>query len=131
MSETMGDSNVENSNRVEGGGVQGANIVNSEVHNPIFNIHTPGRNYQRIKVIGRGTFGDAWLVKPKNVAGSEDIEFVMKEIRCCDQDVDAGHNEIEILKQLSHENIVQYKACIELPQNCSWKYVLPIKYISP
>ena len=98
-------------NRVEGGGVQGANFVSSQVHNPVINIHTPGRekfsqHFLRIKVIGRGAFGDAWLVKPKHVTTSE--EFLMKEIRCCDQDVDAGNNEIEILKQLSHENIVQY-----------------------
>ena len=105
----MGDSNVHN--RVEAGGVQGANFVSSQVNNPTINIHTPGRekfslNYMRIKVIGRGTFGDAWLVKPKHVTTSE--EFLMKEIRCCDQDVDARNNEIEILRQLSHENVVQY-----------------------
>ena len=102
----MGDSTAHNI--VGTGGVQGANIVNSEVHNPIFNIHMPGRNYQKIKVIGRGTFGDAWLIKAKNVAGGEELEFVMKEIRCSDKDADAGKQEIEILKKCSHENVVQY-----------------------
>lgn len=106
----MADSNVKNSNRVQAGGVQGANIVNSQIHNPIINFHTPGgtfsQNYQRIGIIGRGAFGDAWKIKPKHVSGSD--EFVMKEIRCCEQDVDAGRQEIEILKQCSHENIVQY-----------------------
>ena len=101
----MGDLNV---NRVEAAGVQGGSFVNSQVYNPIFNIHTPGKNYQKIKIIGRGTFGDAWLVKAKNVAGGEDIEFVMKEIRCSDKDADAGKQEIEILKQCSHDNVVQY-----------------------
>ena len=62
-------------------------------------------SYQKIKRIGTGTFGDVWKVKSKHVFGSEDIEFVMKEIRCCDQD---GNAEIEILKQCSHDNIVQY-----------------------
>ncbi len=104
----MGDSNIHN--KVEAGGVQGGNFVHSSIHNPVFNFHTPRRrfsqNYLRSKVIDRGTFGDAWLIKPKHVASRE--EFLMKEIRCCDQDVDAGNNEIEILKQLSHENIVQY-----------------------
>ena len=99
----MGDSNVDN--KVEAGGVQGGNFVQSSLNNPVFNIHTPGRipfsqNYQRIRNIGRGTFGDVWLVKPKHVTSSE--EFAMKEIPYCDQD------EIEILKQCSHENIVQY-----------------------
>ena len=104
----MGDSNIHN--KVEAGGVQGGNFVHSSIHNPVFNFHTPRRrfsqNYLRSKVIGRGTFGDAWLIKPKHVASRE--EFLMKEICCCDQDVDAGNNEIEILKQLSHGNIVQY-----------------------
>ena len=71
----MGDSNTHNT--VEAAGAQGGNFVNSTVNNVVFNIHTPGRNYQKIKVIGRGTFGNAWLVKPKNVAGGEGLEFVM------------------------------------------------------
>ena len=91
----MGDANAHNHNRVEAGGVQGGNFENSTVNNAVFNIYKPGRNYQKIKVIGRGTFGDAWLVKAKNVAGGEDIEFVMKEIRCSDKDADGGKQEIE------------------------------------
>ena len=111
LSETMGDANVQNSNRVEGGGVQGANIVQSTVHN--LTIHMPEKekfshNYQRIKIIGRGTFGDVWKVKSKHVFGGEDIEFVMKEVSCSDQDKNNGKQEIEILKQCSHENIVQF-----------------------
>ena len=35
-------------------------------------------------------------------------EFVVKEVICRDQDVSAGKDEIELLKQCSHENIVQY-----------------------
>ena len=102
-----------NSNTVEAGGVQGANFVDSQVHNPIFHIHTPGRaefseRYQKIRVIGRGCFGDVWKVKSKHTGESEELEFVMKEIRCCDQDVNAGKQEIEILKHCSHENIIQY-----------------------
>ena len=103
--------NAMNVNAVEAGAVQGANIANSQV-NTIY-INTPGMErfsdyYQRIGIIGRGTFGDAWKVKAKNVAGGEDIEFAMKEIRCSDKDANAGRQEIEILKQCSHENIVQY-----------------------
>ena len=105
------DVNAMNVNAVEAGAVQGANIANSQVNT--ININTPGTKrfsdyYQRIGIIGRGTFGDAWKVKAKHVVGSEDIEFAMKEIRCSDKDADAGKQEIEILKQCSHENIVQY-----------------------
>ena len=105
----MGDSNVDN--KVEAGAVQGGNFVQCSLNNPVFNIHTQGRtpfsqNYQRIRIIGRGTFGDVWLVKPKHVTSSE--QFVVKEIPFCDQDVVSGKNEIEILKHCLHENIVQY-----------------------
>ena len=105
----MGDSNIHN--KVEAEGVQGASFVSSQVQNPIFNIHSPGKIefsqcYQKLKIIGRGTFGNLWKVKPKHVTSSE--EFVMKEVSCCDKDVDAGKEEIKILRQCSHENIVQY-----------------------
>ena len=105
----MGDWN--NHNKVEAEGVQGANFVSSQVQNPIINIHSPGRKefseyYQRIRIIGRGLFGNVWKIKPKHVTSSE--EFVLKEVSCCEQDVSAGKDEIEILKQCSHENIVQY-----------------------
>ena len=109
--ESMGDKNCHNSNRVEAGGAQGGCFVDSQVHNNTFHIHSSGRkefsiNYQKLKVIGRGSFGDVWKVKPKLVTVSE--EFVMKEIRCCDQEIDAGKKEVELLKQCSHDNIVQY-----------------------
>ena len=92
------NSNAMNVNAVEAGAVQGANIANSQV-NTIY-INTPGTKrfsdyYQRIGIIGRGTFGDAWKVKAKHVFGSEDIEFAMKEIRCSDKDANAGRQEIE------------------------------------
>ena len=105
----MGDWNIHN--EVGSEGVQGAIFFSSQVQNPVINIHSPGRrefseNYQRIRIIGRGTFGNnVWKVKPKHVTSSE--EFVMKEVICRDQDVSAGKDEIEILKQCSHENIVQ------------------------
>ena len=107
-SDTMGD---RVNNIVEAGGAQGGNFVQSSVYNPVLNIHTSGRekfsqHFQRIKRIGQGSFGDAWLVKAKNVTSVG--SFIMKEIRCCDQDANAESQEIEILKQVSHENVVQY-----------------------
>ena len=46
------------------------------------------------------------MVKAKNVTSVG--AFVMKEIRCCEQDANMESQEIEILKQVSHENVVQY-----------------------
>ena len=98
-------------NMVGEGGAQGGNFVHSSVHNPVFNIHTSGRekfseHFQRIKKIGQGSFGEAWLVKPKNVTSVG--AFIMKEIRCSEQDANMESQEIEILKQVFHENVVQY-----------------------
>ena len=87
------------------------NIVNSQVNQVTINMQGKAQfsdHYQRIKTIGRGTFGDVWKVKSKHVFGSEDIEFVMKEVSCSDQDINNEEQEIEILKQCSHENIVQF-----------------------
>ena len=91
-------------------GVQGGNFDNCDLQNPIFNIHTPGRvlsqNYQKIRRIGKGAFGEAWIVKPKNV---NDInEFILKEIICAEQDVNGGRNEIKVLESCQHERIVSY-----------------------
>ena len=100
-------------NHVGTGAVQGANFVNSSVHNPVININaTSGRNkfkhnYQRLKFKGRGTFGEAWIVAPKNVNAGE--ELIMKEISCTDEDFDIGKNEIEVLKKCKDENIVCYR----------------------
>ena len=99
-------------NHVGAGAVQGANFDNSSVHNPVINIHaTSGKNkfkhnYQRLKFKGRGTFGEAWIVAPKNVNAGE--ELIMKEISCTDEDFDIGKNEIEVLKKCKDENIVCY-----------------------
>lgn len=99
-------------NHLGAGAVQGGNFVNSSLHNPVFNIHaTSGRNvfkkyYQKLKFKGRGTFGEAWIVAPKNVNAGE--ELIMKEISCTDKDFDIGKNEIEILKKCKDENIVCY-----------------------
>ena len=100
-----------NVNRVEEGAVQGGNFVNSTLHHPIFNIVSPAgslfsQNYQKVTFIGRGSFGEAWKVQPKHVNTSQ--EFMMKEISCNELDVDAGKNEIEMLRLCRHEGIVCY-----------------------
>ena len=92
-------------------GVQGANFVNSPVYNPVFNIQSPERRtyhdyYQKIKLIGKGSFGEAWIVKPKNVGDND--RFIMKEIICTKENVGAGKNEITLLKNCHNERIVCY-----------------------
>ena len=62
------------------------------------------QKYRKDTFIGRGSFGEAWKVKPKQKSGV----FIMKEIHCSEKDVDKGRNEIEILKKCRHENIVSH-----------------------
>ena len=93
-------------------GVQGANFDNCAVNNPVINLHTPGggsfrENYQKSKLIGRGSFGEAWIVKPKNVLDKKE-RFILKEITCFEETVETGKNEIAMLKNCRHERIVYY-----------------------
>ena len=100
-----------NLNHVDAAAVQGGNFVKSTLHHPIFNIGSPAgsslsESYQKISFIGRGSFGEAWKIQPKNVNTSR--MFIMIEISCNEQDVKAGKNEIEMLKRCRHESIVIY-----------------------
>ena len=92
-------------------GAQGGNFVKSQLHQPTFNIQSPrgsplSQNYQKIRFIGKGSFGEVWIVKAKNVHASQ--EFIMKEITCTKENVEIGKNEIAQLKNCRNENIVCY-----------------------
>ena len=89
-------------------GTQGGNFFNSALKNPIFNIHTTGRrqfpkNYQKLRFIGRGNFGETWLVQHVS-----HTQHIMKEISCTEQDANVGKKEVELLKKCTHESIVCY-----------------------
>ena len=87
-------------------GVQGGNFYNCDLQNPNFNINSLGGIYQKIRFIGKGSFGEAWIVKAKNV--SDSTEFIMKEITCTEENIQIGKNEITMLKNCRHERIVCY-----------------------
>ena len=92
-------------------GVQGGNFANCNLQNTNINIHTSAKdsfsqNYQKSKLIGNGSFGEIWIVLPKNV--SESNEFILKEITCTEENVKKGKNEIEILKNCLNARIVCY-----------------------
>ena len=63
-----------------------------------------GKKYVKSKFIGKGSFGEAWKVALKHGNG----EYILKEISCTEEDVNAGRNEINMLKQCLHESIVRY-----------------------
>jgi NIMA (never in mitosis gene a)-related kinase len=64
-------------------------------------------NYQRIKVVGKGTFGQAVLVKNK----LDGLNYIMKQITVSAMSVKEKQeslNEVNVLSNLKHPNIVQY-----------------------
>ena len=66
--------------------------------------------YERIKLLGEGSFGSAFLVRERN---NPDAVQVSKEIRLrhlSDQQRKAASAEAEVLKMMSHSNIVAYVA---------------------
>ena len=96
----------------ENKGAQGGNFKDCKLVNNNFNFHTTGRaffsqNYQKIKFLARGSFGDAFIVKPKNIA-DQNQEFILKEILCSERDVFKRKDEIEFLKKCRNESIVSY-----------------------
>jgi NIMA (never in mitosis gene a)-related kinase len=63
-------------------------------------------NYEKIRVLGRGSFGSAWLLKRKK----DEVLFVLKEIELENLDVDEmtdALNEIKILSAVNHPNIIK------------------------
>jgi NIMA (never in mitosis gene a)-related kinase len=64
-------------------------------------------NYTQIRVLGKGSFGAAWLVKRKK----DGAQLVAKEVRLANmkkEEKDAAKHEISMLRSLSHPNITSY-----------------------
>lgn len=64
--------------------------------------------FKKIKIIGSGTFGSAWLVE----SFASGRKYALKELAVSvpnGQDQRAAMNEVRILAQLKHKNIVRYK----------------------
>ncbi|XP_076035636.1 serine/threonine-protein kinase Nek5-like isoform X2 [Oratosquilla oratoria] len=70
--------------------------------------------YEKKKRIGKGTFGEAWLVRSK-YSGRR---YVIKEIRLGDmpkEDIEKSYMEASILRRCKHNNIIRYKEVFILP----------------
>lgn len=64
--------------------------------------------YSKIKKIGSGTFGQAWLVE--SIVSKR--KYALKELgvsEMSEQDRHLALNEAKILSKLKHKNIVRYK----------------------
>ncbi|CBH14960.1 protein kinase, putative [Trypanosoma brucei gambiense DAL972] len=64
-------------------------------------------NYTQLRVLGKGSFGSAWLVQRR----SDRVKFVAKEVRLAGlrpAERDSAKREIDLLRTLHHPNITRY-----------------------
>ncbi|XP_050720905.1 serine/threonine-protein kinase Nek4-like [Eriocheir sinensis] len=76
-------------------------------------VNMNGR-FKKLTSIGRGTFGEAWLV----VSTCSGRRYVMKEVRMDDlseEEVEKTRLEAEVLARCRHASIVRYKECFMRP----------------
>ena len=68
-------------------------------------------NYERIRMLGQGSYGKAWLVQDR----STDARLVIKEIRVNHQkEMDEALAEAEVLSKLDHINIIKFAVMNQL-----------------
>jgi len=75
-----------------------------------------GEKYEKLKILGRGTFGEAWLV----VSKVSKRHYVMKEMNTGgweDSDKDKSLNEVSILSSCNHLNIIRYVGAYRMNKN--------------
>jgi serine/threonine protein kinase len=60
--------------------------------------------YERVRILGSGTYGRAWLVKEKK----SQQQFVMKEIKVSNKrELDEAKTEAELLSKFDHPHIIK------------------------
>ena len=64
----------------------------------------PETVYQKIKLLGEGSYGEVWQVRHKTLGKDFAMKIIEKSPNC---QVNEIKNEIEILKQLDHPNILK------------------------
>ncbi|KAK7102610.1 serine/threonine-protein kinase Nek4-like [Littorina saxatilis] len=71
--------------------------------------------FDRIKVIGKGSYGEVWLAKHKK----DKKQYVLKRInlqRASKRERSSAEQEAKLLEKLKHPNIVSYKQSFETPE---------------
>ena len=86
-------------------------------------IHIPGASsavlspdrFEKLKILGAGTFGEAWLVRSK----ASGRQYVIKEQKFSpivdSTDREKAMNEVRIISKCSHVNIIRYKEYFSSP----------------
>ena len=69
--------------------------------------HAKKHHYEKIRIVGRGTFGTVWLVR-HNATGKQ---YIRKEVSLANlprHEQKATMQEVDVLKRLKHPHIVAY-----------------------
>ncbi|XP_057429664.1 serine/threonine-protein kinase TIO isoform X3 [Lotus japonicus] len=72
-------------------------------------------NYHVIELVGEGSFGKVYKGRRKHTGKTVAMKFIMKHGKT-DKDIHNLRQEIEILRKLKHENIIQMLDSFESPQ---------------
>eukprot|EP01004_Peranema_trichophorum_P002803 NODE_1833_length_1787_cov_21.008413_g1553_i0.p1 GENE.NODE_1833_length_1787_cov_21.008413_g1553_i0~~NODE_1833_length_1787_cov_21.008413_g1553_i0.p1 ORF type:complete len:387 (+),score=90.49 NODE_1833_length_1787_cov_21.008413_g1553_i0:68-1228(+) len=67
----------------------------------------PGEKYEKLEIIGKGSFGNAVLVRDKR----DGSKYISKEVNLQQlnaKDREAQRNEVDVLTKLKHPNIIKY-----------------------
>lgn len=72
-------------------------------------------NYHVIELVGEGSFGKVYKGRRKYTGQTVAMKFILKHGKS-DKDIDNLRQEIEILRQLKHENIIEMLDAFESPQ---------------
>ena len=81
--------------------------------------------YDKKKLLGKGTFGEAWLV----ISRSSGRHYVMKEMTTgtwTEKEKDQSMNEVNILASCNHVNIVRYAGAYIVQKNLASERILII-----
>lgn len=84
---------------------------NNNTHGSFSIAGTELSNYEKLKVVGQGSFGIAVLYRRK----ADNHHIVFKQINLSDltpSERDLAMNEVEVFSKLHHPNIIRYILCV-------------------
>ena len=72
--------------------------------------------YEKVKRLGKGSFGTAWLVVSKQSGRNYVIKEMDLEPNLSQKDKERINNEVNIIRSCCHLNIIKYKDFFNTPE---------------